>query len=66
MHRLSLALGLAFVVAGCGSVSPAPGTAMLAAAPEPECQQSTPGNSIPGFRCTGDCSGDASTIGRGR
>ena len=66
MPRLAIALGLAFVVTACSSHVPGPSTAMTTAAPEPECLQASPGNSLPGFRCTGDYTGDAAQTGRGR
>ena len=65
MSRLAISLGLVLLAAACSDV-PGPGVATRAAAPEPECLQATPGNSLDGFRCTGDYSGDGGNVGRGR
>ncbi|BBK31218.1 hypothetical protein EDC65_1344 [Stella humosa] len=63
MIRLALAAALSLLVAACNTVYP---TAGNVAAIDPECAQATPGNSLPGFRCTGDYTGDAQNTGRGR
>ncbi|BBK43462.1 hypothetical protein STVA_34820 [Allostella vacuolata] len=65
MSRLAIFLGLALLAAACSGV-PGPSVAMRTAAPDPECLQATPGNSLDGFRCTGDYSGDGGNVGRGR
>ncbi len=64
MYRLIAALGIAILTTACSAVASGPFTAYspgpYAQAPEPECLQATPGNSLDGFRCTGDYTGDGS------
>ena len=66
MVKLVAAAVVGLMLAGCAGFSTPPpsagmGYAMLT---EPECRAATPGNSVPGFRCTGDYTGDASGKGR--
>lgn len=67
MYRLIAALGIAILTASCSSGPSGPSTAAYTMkAPEPECLQATPGNSLDGFRCTGDYTGDGSSRNGGR
>lgn len=61
MHRIFAAVGIAMLAGACSYVTPGPSTAYYpGSALDPECAQSTPGNSVAGFRCTGDYTGDGS------
>lgn len=66
MIRLVPVLAVTALLAACAGMAPHPPMAagMGYASLEPECRAATPGNSAPGFRCTGDYTGDASGKGR--
>ncbi|MGE0715439.1 MAG: hypothetical protein AB7P02_08360 [Alphaproteobacteria bacterium] len=64
MKRLLAAAGIALTASACSTFADTGPTrasidqAML----QPECRAASPGNALPGFRCTGDYTGDAGTV----
>lgn len=59
MIRLLSLAGIALAIAGCAQVQPPATAAVEYAMIDPECRNASPGNALPGFRCTGDYTGDA-------
>ncbi|MCC7276482.1 MAG: hypothetical protein IT561_27705 [Alphaproteobacteria bacterium] len=63
MARILCAACLVLTISACSIYAP---LGPSQAAMEPECRAATPGNSVPGFRCTGDYTGDGGTMSSGR